>query len=872
MALQNASQPNHLNPSWPNPNTNQNFKLLLEKVPRVRYPESHMTSDLILQQILTLVNSADYRPSKPRVLLKTLMLPEEDYRLLRRAVKRLVRDGQVVYGANHLVMRPDQLNPNRPAKPRRSTSGPPVTEQSAEQATERSAEQSAEHATERSAERSAEHATEDETDPADPFKSPLDSSSDLPKASRSKRERNDRVGTFRAAIGGFGFVHVAPAPGVEKTDDIFIPPSVTRGAMEGDTVRVKIVRTGKDGKIEGQVEEIVARVRREFSGTYQLIDGKSVVWVDGAKLEHPVQIGDVRGLPLNDKDKVIVELVRFPDAFHPGEGVILRVLGSSKNPAVDTLAVMHQFGLEDSYPEAALAVARVQADLFNEDLIPEDRTDLTAVPTLTIDPVDARDFDDAISLSKNEKGNWELQVHIADVAYFVPIGSALDEEARRRGTSVYLPDKVIPMIPETISNHLASLQPNRKRLAKTVFMEYTPDGTLIHQNVFNSVICNQHRFNYEQIDQYLEDAEPWRLKLKPEIFQLVSDMHELAMVLRAIRNRQGALELTLPEVKIDLDKLGKVRGARLVQHTVSHQMIEEFMLAANQSVASWLDSLQLPFLRRAHAPPNRLKLRRLNEFVRALGITVENMEDRFEIQRVVNAVRGEPTEYAVNFAILKSMSKAVYQAEFERHYALDMTHYCHFTSPIRRYPDLVVHRIVQKLIENKPAKENEQVLEHLGMQCSQAEQNAEFAERELIRVKLLHFLAKKQGELLTGVVAAVRTNGLTIRAMEVPVDGTIGVRDLPQDRYRFDKDTHTLEGFKDGNRFRLGDELIVRIQRVDTAKRELHFGFEKVTKRTSPMPIQTKKRKDQERDSKRSTKAFGTKKSKKHPDKRKKRK
>lgn len=794
-----------------------------------------MTLDLILQQVLTLVHSADYRPSKPRIILKSLKLPEEDYRLVRRAIKQLVRDGLIAFGANHMVMRLDQHGKGRPAKS--ASASAPVPSQ--------------------------------RTAPLENSDSDLESDleleppRELDKSSRTKRERNERQGTFRAATGGFGFVRVAPSLTHEKIDDIFIPPTATRGAMEGDTVRVKIVRTGKDGKVEGQVDEIVARARREFSGTYQLIDGKSVVWVDGSKLDHPVQIGDIRGLPLNEKDKVIVELVRFPDAFHPGEGVILKVLGSSKNPAIDTLAVMHQFGLEDTYPEAALAVARAQADLFNEDLIPENRTDLTAVPTLTIDPVDARDFDDAISLSKNEKGNWELQVHIADVSYFVPIDSALDEEARRRGTSVYLPDKVIPMIPETISNHLASLQPDRKRLAKTVFMEYTPEGMLIHQHVFNSVICNQHRFNYEQIDQYLEDAEPWKMKLKPAIFQLVADMHELAMVLRAIRNRQGALELTLPEVKIDLDKLGKVRGAHLVQHTVSHQMIEEFMLAANQSVASWLDSLELPFLRRAHAPPNRMKLRRLNEFVRALGIPAENMEDRFEIQRVVNAVRGQPTEYAVNFAILKSMSKAVYQAEFERHYALDMTHYCHFTSPIRRYPDLVVHRIVQKLIDGQPAKENELVLEHLGMQCSYAEQNAESAERELIRVKLLHFLAKKHGELLTGVVAAVRSNGLTIRAIEIPVDGSIGVRDLPQDRYRFDKDTHTLEGFKDGNRFRLGDELLVRIQRVDTAKRELHFSFEKVTKRTSPAPVQSKKRKDQDRELGRKSKALDDKKAKK---------
>ncbi|MEQ1827842.1 MAG: VacB/RNase II family 3'-5' exoribonuclease [Pirellula sp.] len=746
-----------------------------------------MNQEPIIQQVLSLVCSADYKPSKPRAIHKSLKLTDEDYRLLRRAIKQLVRDGQVTFGANHLVY-----------PPQRPTDSPRKHKETSVSSSDEETTQS---------------------------------------TSKPKKLANSVTGLFRlASAGGFGFVQLPPVPDQERTEDIFIPPSATRDAMEGDTVRARIVRRGKDGRVEGAIDEIIQRARREFAGTYQFVDGKSIVWLDGAKLDKPIQVGDIRGLPLNDNDKVILELVRFPTPVHPGEGVILKVLGSSKNPAVDTQAVIYQFGLSVEYPEAALEVARKQADLFNEDEIPEGRTDLRSVPTLTIDPVDARDFDDAISLSKNEKGNWELQVHIADVAHFVPIGSALDDEARKRGTSVYLPDQVIPMIPETISNHLASLQPDRNRLAKTVFMEYTPEGTLIHAHVFNSVIRNQHRFNYEQIDQYLEDREPWRTRLKPEIFQLVSDMHDLAMVLRRLRNKHGSLELTLPEVKIDLDKMGKVRGAHLVHHTVSHQIIEEFMLAANQAVASWLDHLELPFLRRAHAPPNRLKLRRLNEFVRALGIPAENMEDRFEIQRVVNAVRGQPTEYAVNYAILKSMSKAVYQAQFERHYALDMSHYCHFTSPIRRYPDLVVHRIVQKLLDGRPAREDEHTLEQLGLHCSNTEQNAEFAERELIRVKLLHFLAKKQGELLTGVVAGVRSSGVTVRAIEVPVDGIMTLRDLPPDRYRFDRDTHTLEGFKSGNRFRLGDELIVRIQRVDTARRELHFSLEKVAKRVVPAP------------------------------------
>lgn len=765
-----------------------------------------MNSEPIAQQVLQYVFSEEYRPSKPKAIHKKLKLPEEAYRDLRRAIKKLVREGQVLFGANHLVLRPA-------TRPATSEAGTP------------------------------ESVIADSVSPR-----------------RRKQNRvdptNEHVGIFRVAHNQlYGFVKLPRVAGQEPIDEVFIPPRYTKGAMEGDTVRIHVTLQGNE-RTEGKVVEVVSRAKREFAGTFQMLDGQAMVWLDGANLSHPVHIGDIRGLPVNNDDKVIVELVRFPDLFQPGEAVILRVLGSNRNPAVDTQAVMHQFGLVEEFPADAIEVARQQADQFNEELIPEGRTDLTQVPTLTIDPFDARDFDDAISLSKNEKGNWELQVHIADVSYFVPSGSALDVEAQRRATSVYLPDRVIPMIPETISNHLASLQPDRNRLAKTVFMEYTPEGTLIFTRVFNSVIRNQHRFNYEQIDQYLADPEPWKEKLKPEIFQLVGDMHSLAMLLRRLRNEKGSLELTLPEVKIDLDKLGKVKGAHLVHHTESHQVIEEFMLAANQAVASWLDSLELPFLRRAHAPPNRLKLKQLNQFVRALGIPAENLENRFEIQRVVQAVKGKTTEYAVNYAILKSMSKAIYQSAFERHYALDMSHYCHFTSPIRRYPDLMVHRIVQKLIDEVPAKENEQVLERLGEHCSAMEQNAESAERELIRVKLLHFLSRKQGELMSGVVAGVKSNGLTVRAIEVPIDGFIAVSDLPADRYHFDRETHTLEGFRSGNRFRLGDELIVRIEKIDMVRRQLLFRLEKVTHHSDVSPYKGKRRDDSPRSNRELEKRF----------------
>lgn len=776
-----------------------------------------MNTTPLTDLVFAFVVSPEYRPMKPRMILNHLKLSEEQYRELRRAIKTLVREGRVLFGPNHLVLPSTHLGKTDSAKKPRNETRPSRIPDAVSQGIE---------------------------------------SSDSDRVTSPGPRASDVIGIFRRALSaGYGFVELPRGPvsianptdeqkdqPVTKTPDIFIPERRTLNAMDGDTVRVQIRKSTPPGRraggsalrnipgrLEGEIVEIVERKKRQFTGTFQTDGQKSFVWLDGAKLERPVSIGDVRGLPVENNDKVIVELVQFPDEFHPGEAVLLKVLGSLRNPAVDTMAVMVQFNLPEEFPEEVLENARLQADRFSEDVIPEGRRNLTSIPTITIDPFDARDFDDAISLSKNEKGNWELLVHIADVSFFVPQGTILDDEARERGNSVYLPDRVIPMLPETISNHLASLQPDRNRLAKTVVMEYSPEGTLLHAEVFNSVIKNAYRFNYEQIDQYLADPTPWQERLTPEIFQLVRDMHSLAMLLRSLRRTNGSLELTLPEVKVDLDKLGKVKGAHVVHHTESHQIIEEFMLAANQAVAYWLDSLKLPMLRRAHAPPDRLKIRRLADFMRALGLPADDMQDRFEIQRVIDSVRGQTTEFAVNYAILKSMSKAVYQCEFERHYALNMSHYCHFTSPIRRYPDLVVHRIVENLIEGKPAKENTEVLERLGQHCSSTEQNAESAERELVRVKLLHFLEKKIGELLTGIVWGVKPNGLIVRGIEIPVDGMVTIDRLPPDRYRYDRDTHTLQGYRDENQFRLGDELVVRIERVDLARRQLEFRLEKVT-------------------------------------------
>ena len=641
---------------------------------------------------------------------------------------------------------------------------------------------------------------------------------------------SDRIrGTFRRAMGG-GFGFVRPSNGSEESEtveDIFVPPGATEGALEGDLVEIA-VRPSRKGGNEGAVVKILQRARRQFTGTFTFQDGEAVVYLDGTPFEHPVAVGDVRGLPLSDDDKVFVEIVDFPDDDGSGgEAVILERLGSSSNPAIDTISIMRQYALPEEFPESVLDDARQQADAFDDSVVPEDRKDLTEMLTITIDPFDARDFDDAISLQR-EGNRWRLWVHIADVSQFVPIGSKLDQEARNRATSVYLPDRVIPMIPEIISNHLASLQPDRMRLVKTCEIEFLDDLTITHTEVHNAAIRSDLRLNYRQVDQFLANPDQYEEKWGQPVCQLLHHMHELAMKMRKSRFKRGALSMDLPDIKLELDKTGKVKGAYRVEHTESHQIIEEFMLAANEAVATWLDDQELNFLHRIHPPPMRRKLRQLSMFLKDLGIKTGGIESRFDIQAALDQVAGTALEDAVNFSVLKSMNKAVYGPQVEGHYALDIEHYCHFTSPIRRYPDLTVHRLVQKLLEGKKRPDEEfGVLLKLGHHCSDMERNAERAERELIELKLLHFLKKHQGETMNAVISRVFADGIHARCVKFPVDGFIPISSLPKDKYRFERRGQIIEGFQDGNRFRLGDQLLVKVERVDLQDRQLYFGLVK---------------------------------------------
>ena len=713
----------------------------------------------IEERILDLVHQKNYQPLKPKAIAKKLKLVDEE-REVKRCIKRLVHKGQLRFGSKHMVLRAPMDSKGKPKNPKADSTG-------------------------------------------------------------KKVKSNELVGRFRKAAAGFGFVTPEDSVATDRSEDIFIPQMKTLDAADLDTVRIRFSK-GNSGRTSGQVLEVVARHTNRFVGSYKESNGLGIVIVDGNRFDTGVLVGDASAKNGRAGDKVVIEMVNFPSGQEPGEGVIVKVLGDRGEPGIDTQSIIYQYGLPQEFPENVLEDARKQAAAFDEDDI-GDRTDFTDTTVVTIDPKTARDFDDAISLEELDNGHWELGVHIADVSHFVPKRSDLDDEAYARATSIYLPDKVIPMLPEIISNNLASLQPHRVRYCMTAIIEFTPEGVPVHTELHRGAIKSAHRFTYEDIDEYLENDKPWKKKLTPPVFELVRNMHTLAMTMRKRRMDGGSINLVLPEVKIDLDEDGKVAGAHTVDNTESHQVIEEFMLAANEAVATHMWDLKLPYMRRIHAQPTEQKLKALTEFVQALGIDCDSLQDRFELKRVVEESEGRPEAHAIHFAVLRSMQKAVYGPDEIGHFALNSENYCHFTSPIRRYPDLIIHRMVGALIDGKRPDANVERLAMLGKHCSELEKRASDAERDLTKLKLLNFLADRVGEKMDGIITGVESFGVFVQGIEIPAEGLIPLDSLPMDSYRYERNTRTLSGHKAANQFRLGDRVGVKIAFIDPDQRILEF-------------------------------------------------
>ena len=764
--------------------------------------------------ILELVQRPGYHPIKPRVIATRLGIPRDEASKVKKAVKRLVRRGQLVYGSSHLVY-PGVASTLRVPQPADGTRSVPATKDGTRSGP---------------AAKDGGRSVPGATGPA-PAAGALGPAAYPPGAKKGRI-----VGLFRRREGGFGFVRPADTARADAAAaDIYVAAEDAADASTGDTVVVELrkPREGRHPGPRGRIVEILRRETHRFVGTYFEDRGTALVTIDGTLFSQPILVGDPGASNARPGDKVVVEMIRFPSHFQEGEGVIAEILGPRGEPGVDTLSIIREFDLPGEFPEDALAEARAEAERL-EPSVPPDRYDATAETIITIDPVDARDFDDAISLERQADGRWRLGVHIADVSHFVRPRTALDREARHRATSVYLPDRVIPMLPELISNGLASLQPGKVRFTKTVYMELTPEGLRTHVEFHDAAIKSAKRLSYEQVDEFLADPAAWQRKLGAKVHDLLLRMHELAMMLRRRRFQRGALELQMPEVKIDLDKQGRVAGAHVVRNTESHQIIEEFMLAANEAVAEMLRDRSLWFLRRIHKSPSPLKLKALTAFIADLGLATDSLESRFEIQKLLAAVAGRPEEYAVNYAVLRSLQRAVYSPREDGHYALASDCYCHFTSPIRRYPDLTVHRLLETILTGKKPRNDPGELLMLGEHCSEREQRAESAERELVKLKLLAYLADRIGEEMDGVITGVESFGLFVQGLEIPAEGLLHVDALQQDSYSYDRAAHTLSGHRAGNTFRLGDRVRVAVSRVDIDRRELDFHLVSHKRRPAP--------------------------------------
>ncbi|MDB5351920.1 MAG: ribonuclease [Planctomycetota bacterium] len=629
------------------------------------------------------------------------------------------------------------------------------------------------------------------------------------------------VGTYRRSAKGFGFVRPLKSEG--RSQDIFIPPDAGTDASSGDLVAVKIMkRSHTPGtNSEGKIVRVIERASGVFVGTYfEEGTSDSYVKVDGTTFQAPIYVGDPGAKGAKPGDKVAIEMVRYPSPEIEGEGVITEILGQRGQPGVDTLTVIRAFNIPDVFDDDTLEDAREQAKKFNEKKI-EGRLDLRDVPTVTIDPATARDFDDAISLSRDDRGYWNLGVHIADVSHFVRAGSPLDQTARNRGTSVYLPDRVIPMLPEVLSNSLASLQQGHVRYTMSVFIEFDATGVRTDRVFARSAIRVDKRFSYEEAFSCMEHPETPVKGVSPEVRSLLHQMLELARILRRRRFKRGALELTIPKVEVELGDHGEVVGAHLSHDDESHSVIEEFMLAANEAVASFLTEKHVAFLRRTHADPDPGKLKQFAEFAASLGYPIENPLSRYDIQKVLDETADKPERYAIHYGLLRSLKQATYSPEIEGHYALASEDYCHFTSPIRRYPDLQVHRQLGMILDKKKPTSDLEELVALAEHCNRTERRAEMAERELVKIKLLTHLEGRIGESFHAIIVGVEDFGLFVQLVELPIDGLLHVTTLGDDYYYLESETHSLIGRRSGRRFRLGDRMDVRVARVDVDRREL---------------------------------------------------
>ena len=633
------------------------------------------------------------------------------------------------------------------------------------------------------------------------------------------------TGTFKANQKGFGFV----IPHEPMAGDLFIPAARTTGAMTGDTVVAKVEK--KKGSDRGQVRysgrilEILERANNRFVGTLLKTTDGWVVQPDGSAFTEPVIVTDVTAKSARQKDKVVIEILSYPTEKHLADGVIIEVLGRAGHYDTEIKSIIHQYHFSCEFDEDCLAQARQVAQQFNPDQL-DSREDITDKIIITIDPKNSKDFDDAISLEKDKEGRWVLGVHIADVSYFVYPDTALDAEAHLRGNSVYLPGKTIPMLPEVLSNGICSLQPDQERFVKSVYTTYDQNGKILSRRFANSVMKSTQRLTYIQANRILNGHTK---DIKSEIIELLKDMETLSRLIEQRRIENEMLHLDLPEIQLVFDKAGRVIDSQPADTSYPHTMIEMFMVEANEAVASLFDRLNVDFMRRIHPEPDSLSMKNLSQFARAVGLNIPRTPDRKALQTILAAVKDKDCSLAVNLMVLRSLEKALYSPLNVGHFALASRHYCHFTSPIRRYADLLVHRVLDLYLKQQldSAEPNQLIpksdLKEIGNHIAFTEQQAKYAESELKTVLILQMLSDHIGDLLDCIVTGLASFGVFVQCKKFGIEGLIRLENLGADVWRYNSKTQCLIGKNSGCMIGLGRALKVRIVSIDIPARQLNL-------------------------------------------------
>jgi ribonuclease R len=636
------------------------------------------------------------------------------------------------------------------------------------------------------------------------------------------------IGRLETHAGGFGFV--IPDKTGDAAPDVYVSAANIKEAMHGDRVLARIERKPPEGRLEGRIIRILERGNSAIVGRFVLESGIGYVQPFDRRILADVHIPTGSSADAEPGEMVVAEVTTWPTPTRGPVGKVIEVLGDINEKGVDTEIIIRKFGIPDEHGEAAIEEAAGFGPVSARDVA--GRSDFRNTVTVTIDGEHARDFDDAISIDRLPNGHYRLGVHIADVAHYVTEGSALDQEAYDRATSVYFPDRAVHMFPSELATGICSLNPRVDRLVQSCVMEVDRNGSVIRQEFHDGVINTAARMTYTEVNLILTERPAELMGKYWDLVPRFEMMAELFHILNARRKRRGSIDFDLPEAEVLLDEAGRVESIVEAERNIAHKLIEEFMLLANETVASYLDGSGMPSLYRIHEQPDVLKVEQFEEFISGFGYSLAAPPGAVRprnFQKLLEKLHGKPEERPIAFLMLRTMQKARYAPQNLGHFGLAADSYTHFTSPIRRYPDLVVHRMLREArqgeLDSDRVDELAEDLPEVARHSSEMERRADDAERELVQWKKVRFMADKVGDEFDGYITGVAAFGLFVQLTEHYVEGLVHVSSMADDYYRFLEKTHSLRGENTQKVYQLGGRVRVQVVRVDMERRQIDLGL-----------------------------------------------